>query len=314
MRIAILNRYQNSANRGLEAVVSELVERLSKNHQVDVYSGNDADNFFKVISGNYDIIMPTNGRGQSLKFSLGRLFKKYKLVIGGHSGIGKDDIWNIVVGKPEVFIALTDHMARWAKKWAWGSKVVKINNGIDLEKFKPTGEKMKVNLEGPIILSVGALSWYKYHDRTIKAVSRLEKGSLLIVGNGEDKEKLEELGKKELGERFKITSAPYKDLPKIYRASDVFTLPSWDSEAFGVVYLEAMATGLPVVAPDDLVRKEIVGEGGCLVDTADTEKFARGLKEALSKKWGELPRKQAEKFSWEKIAREYERCFENILS
>lgn len=312
MKVAILNRYQRKVNRGLETFITELSLRLSKKIEVDIYS-DDADNFTKVSRGNYDIIMPTNGRWQSLQFSLGRVGRKYKLVIGGHSGIGKDDIWNIVVAKPDVFVALTDYMASWAKKWAWGSKVIKINNGIDLEKFSPIGEKFNIDLPKPIILSVGALRWYKYHDRTIEAVSKLEKGSLLIVGKGELEEKLNSLGQEKLGERFKIVSANYKDLPKIYRAADVFTLPSWEREAFGIVYLEALASNLAVVGPDDLSRKEIVGEAGILVDTSNHLKFAEALKKAISIDWGNKPRLQAEKFNWEKIANEYLKCFEDLL-
>src|SRR3989344_201797 len=274
MKIAILNRYQNQTNRGLETVIIELVKELSKKHQVDVYAGKEADDFFKIANARYDIIMPTNGRWQSLKFSLGRLFFRYKLVIGGHSGIGIDDIWNIAIVRPNVFIALTDYMAIWAKKWAWGSKVVKINNGVNLDTFKPEGEKLKIDLSKPIVISVGALSWYKYHERLIEAVSYLSGVSLLIVGKGEEKEELEKLGQEKLGDRFRIISADYKDLPKIYRAADVFTLPSWDREAFGIVYLEAMASGLGVVAPNDATRREIVGDAGLFVNVENIAAYA----------------------------------------
>jgi len=202
---------------------------------------------------------------------------------------------------------LTDFEANWAKKWAWKTKVVKIPNGVDLSKFNSDGDKLNLGLEKPIILCVGALTWYKHHERIIEAMRYLDKGSLLIVGEGEQKKYLEEKGKRILGDRFKIQSFDYADMPPVYRSCDLFTLPSWDREAFGIVYLEAMASGLPVVAPNDLSRREIIGDAGIFVDTSDPEVYAKEINEGMKKNWKDLPRNQAEKFSWDKIAKDYEK-------
>lgn len=312
MKIAILSRYQNKSTRGVESVVIELSKQLSKNHQVEILSGSDSDSFKKIIGGSFDIVMPMNGRMQALKASFGRLFSKYKVVIGGHSGVGRDDLFNLVIARPDVFIALTDLEFNWAKKFGWGVKIIKIPNGVDLEKFKPNGDKFNFGFKGPIILSVGALEWYKYHDLTIEAVSKLDKGFLVIVGNGSQRDYLEKLGQNRLAGRFKLLSIPYEKMPDVYRSCDVFTLPSWDREAFGLVYLEAMASNKPVVAPNDLSRKEIVGEAGIFTDTADIDKFAESLEKALFTRWEDKPRKQAEKFSWNKVAKQYEELFSSI--
>lgn len=313
MKIAILSRYQDNTYRGVESVVWELSSRLvRRGYSVDILTGRESDAFSKIISGCYDVVMPMNGRMQSLKASLGRIVGKYKLVIGGHSGIGRDDIWNIAVCKPDVFIALTTTMDKWAKKWAWGSNVIKIPDGVDTDKFCPTGEKMHLDLPRPVILSAGALVWYKHHDKVIKAVKELGKGSLVIAGEGSDKENLTNLGETLLGKNFKLISIKYEDMPKLYRACDLFTLPSWDREAFGVVYLEAMAVNIPVVAPDDDSRREIVGGAGILTNTDNTKLFTKAINDALNTDWKSKPREQAEKFSWEKVADLYEKCFKEI--
>lgn len=309
MKIAFLSRYQKTISRGAENFVAELTRRLSKDHEVDIFAGYDADDSSK-LKGNYDVVIPINGRLQSLRVSLGRMRGKYKLLISGHSGIGRDDIWNIAVCKPDVFVALTDRMANWAKGWAWGSKVVKIHNGIDLERFTPQGEKMNLGLPKPVVLSVGALVWYKHHERVIKAV---KKGSLLIAGRGPEKEKLEKLGREFLGDRFRIVSFDYENMPKVYRSADLFTLPSWDREAFGLVYLEAMASGLGVVAPDDSSRRELIGESGLFTDVDNIPGFTRSLEKALSMNWSKKAREQAEKFSWEIIAGEYEKLMSDMI-
>ncbi|MBI3485821.1 glycosyltransferase family 4 protein [Candidatus Daviesbacteria bacterium] len=310
LKIVFLSRYQNRVFRGVESHIFELSKRLKKKFQVDIFSEKDADSLTKILKGKYDFVIPANGRVQSFKAGLGRLFSSYKTLIVGHAGIGRDDIWNLIGTFPDIFVALTESQFKWAKKIAWKTKVTKIPNGIDLEKFSPTGQKADINLEAPIILSVGALEWYKNHDFTIKAVSRLMRGSLLIIGKGSQKRDLEKLGKMLLGDsRFKIIDANYGDMPSYYRACDLFTLPSWDREAFGIVYLEALATNLAVIAPDDESRKEIIGNGGILFDPSNIDAFVKALNMSLELNWDNKPRHQAEKFSWEDIALQYEKLF-----
>lgn len=313
MKIAFLSRYQNTINRGAEVFVKELSQRLSKNHQVDILSGKESDSLRKILKGKYNIVFAMNGGLQAFKAAFGRLLGHYKLIIVGEAGIGKVIIWNVAVCQPDVFVALTDYMVSWTNVWAWRSRVIKIPNGVDLTKFRPQGEKIDLRLEKPIILSVGALSWYKHHQKVIKAFSYINKGSLLIVGDGEERKKLEDLGKNILKNRFKILSIPYQEMPKVYRSVDLFTLPSWGREAFGIVYLEAMASGLGVVAPDDWMRREIVSDAGLFVNVDNPKEYSEVIKKALNISWVEQSRKQAEKFSWEKVARQYEDLFETLL-
>lgn len=313
MKIVFLSRYQNQINRGAENFVYELSKRLTLKHKVEILSGTDSDSLKKIIEGNYDLVVPINGGMQSLKASLGRFIKPYKVLITGHSGIGRDDIWNIAIAKPDVFIALTEYMKKWAIKWAWGSKVVKINNGVDLDKFKSSRDILNLRLQKPIVLSVGELVWYKNHDKLIKALSKINKGSLLIVGKGEKKEELESLGKQLLGDRFMIANFDYHDMPSVYRSCDLFSLPSWDREAFGIVYLEAMASGLGVVAPNDDSRREIIGEAGLFINVNDLDSYAEALDKGLVINWSKKARLQAEKFSWDKIADEYEKVMLSVI-
>lgn len=301
MKIAFLSKHQNVVKRGAEVFVAELAKRLSKKHEVKILLDQD--------SANYDVVIPMNGGMQVVKASLKRLFKRYKLIISGQAGVGRTSIVNLLAA-PDIFVALTYHMAKWARGWAWKSKIVKIPNGVDLNKFHPVGATIKINLPNPIVLSVGALTWYKHHERTILAMGRLNQGSLLIVGEGSEKKGLEELGRKLLGDRFKITSFKHEDLPSVYRSCDLFTLPSWDREAFGIVYLEAMASGLGVVAPDDSQRREIIGNAGIFVEVESPQKYAEAINEALNTDFAKLARKQAEKFSWDIVANQYEKLLQ----
>ncbi len=313
LKILFLSKYFETVDRGAETYVKELSKRLQKNHFVTIFSGSDSENLAKITNGKFDIVIPTNGRWQALKTGLGRLKGGYRMIISGQAGVGRDDYWNILICRPDVYVAITDAEKDWAKQWAFGVRIEKISNGVDLEKFSPRGKQVNLELKGPVILSVAALEWYKHHELTIQAVSRLDKGSLVIIGGGSKQEKLAAMGQKLLGDRFKIMQVSFEEIPNYYRSVDLFCLPSWNRESFGIVYLEAMASGLPVVAPNDLSRREIVGGAGILVDVNSPDKYANAIKSALEKKWGYLPRKQAEKFSWDFVANEYEKLFKELM-
>lgn len=313
MKILFLSRYQDTIQRGAETFVRELSSELKLSHEIEILTGKKADSLGEIIKRKPQIVVSVNGGWQTLKASIGRIIGGYKLVVTGQAGIGRGEIFNIVFAKPDLYVALTKNMFDWVKKWAWGSKVVKIYNGVDLDKFKPEGQKFDFDLTRPVILSVGALVWYKHHEKTIRAVSLLSKGSLVLIGKGPKKEELEKLGKSLLGNRFKIIESDYESLPKIYRSADLFVLPSWDREAFGIVYLEAMASGLGVVAPFDLSRLEIIGDAGILTDVSDPKSYAQALDQALKEDWRDKALDQAKGFSWKKIAKDYEETFEEII-
>lgn len=310
MKIAFLNKYQNKVNRGAETFVKELSRRLLENHEVSIISEINYVNFLKK---KYDVIIPTNGRFQVILIRLITWLKGTKMIVSGQSGIGWDDKVNLLTF-PDAFIALSPKAERWAKRFNPFINVLYIPNGVDLNRFTPKGEVFKVSIKKPIILAAGAFTLQKRLDLTIKAVSKLKNVSLLVAGSGGDqKEIIEELGKKLLGNRFELVSVAFDKMPSLYRSADIFTLPSASSEAFGNVIVEAMATNLPVIVTNDSIRKEIVGNAGLLVDPTNTIEYANALEEALKTDWRKKPRKQAEKFSWDDIAKGYRVLLEDLI-
>lgn len=320
MKIAVLSFTSGQIDRGAETLVKELVKRWRKNHQVKVYSSlglgiNDLQKFnWQALRAadkfGAQIIMPTNGGQQSLLTRLYCWLKKKKMVVAGMAGLGWCDRWNLYM-QPDVFVASTKRNARWARQYNKRVKMEIIPHGVDLIKFKPGGKKRKLNLERPIILCIAGPDKYKRVEATIKAVKKLNKGSLLLVGGSDEDE---EWGEKLLGKRFKRMKAGYEELPEIYRAADVFTMVSESTEEFGIVYLEAMASGLPIVATDDELRREILGPYGIYVkNPEDAAEYAEKLGWALKKrKDPTLPEKWLEKFSWDKIAADYISIFSRL--
>lgn len=304
MRIAIINKYQFKVNRGAETYVVELAKRLSVKHEVDILT--------KIsLHKKYDVVIPTNGRLQVFMVRMLTWITGAKMVVSGQSGMGWDDRLNLYAC-PNTFIALSTKALDWANKINPLVKSVYIPNGVDLDRFtsKPTSKSQKIKT----ILSVGAFTEQKRHELVIKAVSKIKNVKLIIAGGGGDKKQvIIDLGSKILGkDGFEVIETTNDKMPEIYKRADVFTLASRPSESFGIVLVEALASNLPVVATDDPIRKEIVGDAGLFVDPIDTESYAIALEKALNTNWGEKPRQQAEKFDWDSIAKKYEELFNSL--
>lgn len=266
----------------------------------------------RIYKEKYDIVIPVNGGWMPALIRIVTWLYGGKMIISGQAGIGWDEINNLWCF-PDVFVSLSSFGKSWAKRVNPFVKVVRIPNGVDLKKFTPKGKRINHNLLRPVILCVGALTKTKRIDLTIKAVSRMEGVSLLVVGDGPEKEEIEFLGKKLLGRRFKLMKFPFERMPEVYRACDLFTLVSERYYSFEIVLVEAMASNLAVVANEDEIRKEIVKDAGILVDATNQKRYVDALKRALKKEWGKKPREQAKKFSWDKISKKYEDLFEEIL-
>jgi len=308
LKLAFLNKYQGKVNRGAETFVKEVSQRLSQNYQVDIIS---EINYLDLLKKKYDLIIPTNGRFQVVFTRIITWLTGGKMIVSGQSGMGWDDKVNLY-SLPDYFIPISSEALRWAKKINPFVKSKYIPNGVDLDKFKTDNLKLKTDLKRPIILCVGALTKTKRIDLVIKAVSKMKEVSLLIVGKGEEEGKLQTLGTRLLGNRFMITNFPYEKMPEVYRVADVFTLVSEPFHSFENVLVEAMATNLPVVANDDPIRREIVGDGGLLVNPNNIEEYVNALKSALETNWGNKPREQTKKFDWDIISQKYIKLIEAL--
>ena len=161
-----------------------------------------------------------------------------------------------------------------------------LTPGVDVETFRPDVDGSTVRAryglaDRPVIVCVSRLVPRKGQDRLITALPAIRRevpdAALLLVGSGPYHDELLELARATgVGEHVVLTGGvPAEELPAHYAAGDVFAMPcrtrraGMDVEGLGIVYLEASATGLPVVAGDsggapDAVRE---GETGYVVDS-----------------------------------------------
>jgi glycosyltransferase involved in cell wall biosynthesis len=150
-----------------------------------------------------------------------------------------------------------------------------VSNGIDLEVYSPgtadesLRRKYALPAGRPLILSVGRLSPEKRADVLIEAVAAQDEPDtmLALAGSGPDEGRLRDLAvRRGVSERVRFLGfIPGTDLPGLYRLADVFAIAS-EAELQSLVTMEAMASGLPVVAVNAGALGELVhpGENGFL--------------------------------------------------
>jgi glycosyltransferase involved in cell wall biosynthesis len=212
-------------------------------------------------------------------------------------------------------------------------KIVEIPNGVDVNKFNPTNDgsriKIKYGIEDKkIILFVGALDkphFFKGVDVLLESFKKIAnpKYHMLIVGDGDLKEDYLAHAKNSSIDS-QVTFAgrvSEEDLPFYYAASDVTVLPSTTmGEAFGLVLLEAMATGKPVIASNLPGVRSVVDDGknGYLVKPGDSDDLAYKIdsilqNESVGSKFGLNGRnKVEEKYEWGCISKIIEKEFSKI--
>ncbi len=166
--------------------------------------------------------------------------------------------------------------------------------GIETERFKPTpairaraAELRQIAAGHPIILFVGRLRYYKGIWFLVQAMPRL-KAHLIIVGAGPEEAAIRKQARTfKVAERVTLTGAVSdEDLVAYYYAADIFCLPSHlRSEAYGLVQLEAMACGLPVVSCNIDTGVPFVNQAdktGLIVPPASPAKLAAALNTLLN--------------------------------
>lgn len=210
-------------------------------------------------------------------------------------------------------------------------KIEVIYNGIKIEEFlKETDVESKRKSLGlspsdKIIGTVGRLCLEKNHRMLIQAFGEVRKKikevKLLIIGDGELRPELEAFSRKMYLANDILFLGEHPDVAELMKIFDVFALSS-DSEAASLVLLEAMASGLPVVATDVGGNPELVldGETGILVERGNYKNFAQAIirilqTNDLKTKMGIAGEERViEKFTFEKMVNAYIELYNRLIS
>ncbi|MEC8856931.1 MAG: glycosyltransferase family 4 protein [Chloroflexota bacterium] len=201
-----------------------------------------------------------------------------------------------------------------------------IPNGIDFKHFSANVAPLPQYLDGKLnILFVGRLEKRKGLQYLLEAYSKLRweipNTRLIVVGPGNpDKESYRILSSHNLQDVDFVGRVSYDDLPRYYASADIFCSPATGAESFGIVLLEAMSAGKPVVASDIEGYRGVVTEGehGLLVPKKDSNALADALGRLardpeLRSKLGSQGKRSAENYRWEVVAGQVEKYYNTCL-
>ena len=201
-----------------------------------------------------------------------------------------------------------------------------IPNGIDFKHFSGNVSPLPQYQDGKLnILFVGRLEKRKGLQYLLEAYSKLKweipNIRLVVVGPGNpDKESYRILSSHNLQDVDFVGKVSYDDLPRYYASADIFCSPATGAESFGIVLLEAMAAGKPVVASDIEGFRGVMtdGEHGLLVPKKDSDALADALGKLardpeLRSKLGGQGNRTAEEYRWEVVAGRVEKYYNTCL-
>ena len=224
-------------------------------------------------------------------------------------------------------IAVSKPAMDYASKYVPGYYNI-IPNGIDVEHFSPDVSPIEEFCDGKQnILFVGRLEYRKGLNYLLRAYQQIKQempdSRLIVVGPGTRLRKKYEkwVRRNDLKDVVFVGYASYNELPRYYKTADVFCAPATSRESFGIVLLEAMAMGKPIVASNIAGYASVVthGEEGLLVPPKDSRELARALvllmkDEKLRQQMGAKGRAKAGEYSWEGIARRVYDYYLRVLS
>lgn len=204
-------------------------------------------------------------------------------------------------------------------------KIEVIPNGVDLSKFKPASKKENevrkkhgIDETDKLLMFCGNNFRGKGLKFIIKALPNLKENVKLLVVGGDSSEFYKKLaGKLGVKERIIFTGLIKENLEKYYQVSDIFVLPTY-YESFGLVALEALACGIPVLATEvNGVKGMIDEEANGMFIKRNAEAIAEKVVEVFSNQnsyaeMGKNARKTAENYSWDEVAQRTKKVYQNV--
>ena len=235
------------------------------------------------------------------------------------------------------YIAVSAELANWMIQTVGihADRLTQIYNGVDLQRFYPRdgsrpslGPPGFISSENLVVGTVGRMETVKNQLTLVEAFVNLlerepkarERLRLVIVGDGPLRTEAEKLLRDANADRLAWLPGERNDVPEVMRGLDLFVLPSL-REGISNTILEAMASGLPVVATRVGGNSELVEEGktGMLVPASDPVAMAEAIWKyatisEMSTRHGQAGRKKAEtQFSLEKMVLNYLRVYDAVL-
>jgi glycosyltransferase involved in cell wall biosynthesis len=230
-----------------------------------------------------------------------------------------------VLNSADQVIAISEDIKRRAREdLGCQTPIEVVHYGLAPPSFdRKSRKELGIPESGVVLVSIGRLIKRKALDDLLRALARLGEPAirLLIIGEGPERVSLEELSRSlGVSEQVSFLGAIWGERKFQYlAAADVFVLPSLH-EGFGLVFLEAMYCGLPVVASDTGGQTDFLRDGktGFLTPVGDLGTLAERIgrlagDEALRRRMGEFNREYVRRFHSSGVAERYEAVFSGVI-
>ena len=188
-------------------------------------------------------------------------------------------------------------------------------NGVDIARFE-NADPLALGDE-PVVLFVGRLERRKGLEVLIHAMARLSDvdATLVVAGEGSGERSAQDLSRR-LGVRTEFLGRlSEEDLPRVYRAATVYCAPGTHGESFGIVLIEAMAAGAPVVCSDLPGYRAVAAGAAQLAEPGDAAALATALRRTLQDdderaRMSKASKTIARAFDWRRLAANVEAVYE----
>lgn len=239
------------------------------------------------------------------------------------------DWWMLKRGRYRRIVAISERVRTQLKDYynVADDRIVTIPNGINLSRFNPENvshrasvrESFGVPDDVPLLLFVGSQFRLKGLEFVIRALAQMETKAMLLVVGGDSATNFKRLAEQlNVSDRV-IFAGARRDLPEIYPAADAFVFPTL-YETFALVCLEAMASGLPVLAsPVGGIEDYLIDNQNGSHIKRDAADIANKLDQLLTNpelrnRFRENGIATAMNYSWDRIARQYLNLFDELLA
>ena len=282
--------------------------------------------FFKIRTIKPDIVQAQDLSMGIPAWLIRKILKIPYIVWGRGNDVYRPNRFGRMTTKPilqnaDAILVLTENM-RIKLNTIYNTKIYVVPNGIDVEKYNEVTKNTDNETGRKNILFVGSLYPVKGVHYLIMAMKlvhdKMPDAKLILVGDGEERERLAALSI-QLGVQKNVQfvgKVPHEKVQTFMQRADIFVLPSL-SEGFPNVILEAMASGLPIIASrvggiPDIITNDI---NGYLVEVKDINDIANKTilllhDDALRKKISDNNRHLVKKYAWENVIFELERLYQ----
>jgi glycosyltransferase involved in cell wall biosynthesis len=216
---------------------------------------------------------------------------EYRLALDTVERIADATIGRYTVGSADRLVAISHFTARYLERLGRNRPVTVMHLGTDTERFSPVDNATRSDIrrrlglptDAFVALTVRRLIYRNGLDTLLDAATQLRGRSQLHVvigGSGPGRDEIERRIQRDGLTNVHLAGfIPEADLADHYRAADVFVLPTRTAEGFGLVLMEAAATGIPSIATDSGAPREIVDDGmtGLIVPPAAPDDLARAI-------------------------------------